>query len=123
LIILNGVIYPSVVERIIAYITFEDTPNKVIYQVNEIVERTGLTIVLHSTDNATKIIPLADLTIAGFDGFDAYVEIEIIVEYLGYDKSFSLSFHVFIVPDSLKSINIINYPIKTTYGLFEYLKL
>ena len=63
-------------------------------------------------------MPLSYLTIAGFDSSDTYGEIEILVEYLGYDKSFSLTFSVFIVSGPLESMNIINYPIKTIYSLF-----
>lgn len=119
----RAVINPSVVERGVSYVTLGAPPNKVLYQVGEVATWDGLIVQAHMEDGRTTIVPLSDLTILGFDSAEPYGKIEILVEYLGFEKSFSLSFNVFILPGALKEVLIENMPMKQVYGLYESLDL
>lgn len=119
----RAVIHPSVVERDVSYITLQSPPNKVLYQVGEIASWEGLIVQAHMEDGRVTNIPLSDLTLLGFDSTDPYGEIEIVVEYQGYDQSFSLSFPVFILSGELDHLLINGYPAKRNYGLYETIDL
>ena len=119
----RAVINPSIVEREVSYITFEAPPNKVFYQVKDIASWDGLIVLAHMEDGRSTVIPLSDLTILGFDSTEPYGKIEIVAQYIGFENSFSVSFHVFILPGPLSNVYIENYPSKRDYGLYESLDL